>query len=88
MCDYGVDLFKNTATYYSKYRHLYPSSLIRFLVDKFSLIGDGRMLDLGCGTGQLSLRFKDWFEEIIGVDTESEMLANRFSNDNRVDNVR
>lgn len=48
------------------------------------------MLDLGCGTGQLALRFSDWFEEIVGVDTESEMLdeANRLSSDKRLDNVK
>lgn len=83
MSDYGPDLFKGTAWYYSRYRPPYPSSLIRFLVNKFSLNGEGRLLDLGCGTGQLALRFSDWFEEIVGVDTESEMLdeANRLSSD-------
>lgn len=90
MNDYGPDLFKGTAWYYSRYRPLYPSSLIRFLVNKFSLSGEGRLLDLGCGTGQLAQRFNDWFDEIIGVDTESEMLdeANRLSSDNRVENVK
>lgn len=89
MNEYGPDLFKGTAVYYSEYRPQYPSSLIRFLIQKFSLNGEGRLLDLGCGTGQLALRFSDWFEEIIGVDTESEMLdeANHLSKVHRVDNV-
>ncbi|OME74583.1 SAM-dependent methyltransferase [Paenibacillus odorifer] len=89
MNEYGPDLFKGTAVYYSKYRPQYPSSLIRFLIQKFSLNGEGRLLDLGCGTGQLGLRFSDWFEEMIGVDTESGMLeeANRLSKIHRVDNV-
>jgi ubiquinone/menaquinone biosynthesis C-methylase UbiE len=89
MDEYGPDLFKGTAMYYSKYRPQYPSSLIRFLIQKFSLNGEGRLLDLGCGTGQLALRFRDWFEEMIGVDTESEMLeeANRLSEIHRVDNA-
>lgn len=90
MNDYGSELFKGTAWYYSRYRPLYPSSLIRLLVNKFALSGEGRLLDLGCGTGQLALRFNDWFDEIIGVDTEAEMLdeANRLSIDNRVENVK
>ncbi|WP_339315975.1 class I SAM-dependent methyltransferase [Paenibacillus sp. FSL R10-2734] len=90
MNEYGPDLFKGTATYYSEYRPQYPSSLIRFLIHKFSLNGEGRLLDLGCGTGQLALRFSDWFEEILGVDTEQEMLdeAIRLSNNYRVDNFR
>ncbi|NOU74997.1 methyltransferase domain-containing protein [Paenibacillus sp. LMG 31458] len=89
MMDYGADLFKGTAWYYSRYRPIYPSSLLRFLVNKFSLNGEGRLLDLGCGTGQLTLKFNDWFQEIIGVDTEPEMLneALHLSNVNRVDNA-
>ncbi len=63
MTDYGDELFKDTAWYYSRYRPIYPASLIRYLIDKFSLDGNGRMLDLGCGTGQLAFRFADWFEE-------------------------
>jgi ubiquinone/menaquinone biosynthesis C-methylase UbiE len=90
MNDYGTELFKGTAWYYSKYRPLYPSPLTRFLVNKFSLNGEGRLLDLGCGTGQLTLRFIDWFEEILGVDTELEMLdeAKRLSKENRVYNIK
>lgn len=89
MNEYGPDLFKGTAVYYSEYRPQYPSSLIRFLIQKFSLNGEGRLLDLGCGTGQLALRFSDWFEEMIGVDIENEMLeeANRLSKIHRVNNV-
>lgn len=74
MNHYGEDLFKGTARYYSRYRPLYPASLIRFLIDKFSLDGSGQMLDLGCGTGQLAFRFSDWFEKIVGIDTEPEMI--------------
>ncbi|ETT45377.1 MULTISPECIES: class I SAM-dependent methyltransferase [Paenibacillus] len=89
MNDYGPDLFKDTASYYTRYRPLYPSSLIRYLVNKFSLNGEGRLLDLGCGTGQLAQRFTDWFEKIVGVDTELEMLeeAKLLSKYNRVENV-
>lgn len=90
MKDYGSDLFKGTACFYSQYRPLYPSALIRLLVDKFSLNGEGRLLDLGCGTGQLALRLTDWFDQIVGVDTESEMLdeAKRLSSYKRVENVK
>ena len=89
MKDYGEDLFKGTAWYYSQYRPLYPASLIRYLISKFSLDGKGHMLDLGCGTGRLSFRFSDWFEEIVGVDTEREMIqeAIRLSREIRVENI-
>lgn len=89
MAAYGEDLFKGTASYYSRYRPMYPASLIRFLVERFSLDGRGRMLDLGCGTGQLAFRFSDWFEGIVGIDTEPEMIeeAIRLSKEFRAENV-
>lgn len=86
----GEDLFKGTASYYSQYRPIYPSSLIRFLVECFSLDGSGNMLDLGCGTGQLTFRFSDWFGKVIGVDTDQEMIeeAKRISKEVRLENVK
>lgn len=89
MEDYGKDLFKGTSWYYSRYRPIYPSSLIRFLITKFSLNGKGHMLDLGCGTSQLAFRFSDWFEKIVGIDTEPEMIeeSKRLSKDVRVENM-
>ena len=88
MKNYGHDLFKGTAWYYSRFRPLYPASLIRFLIDRFSLDGEGHMLDLGCGTGQLAFRFADWFESIVGIDTEPEMIeeARRLEKEFRADN--
>lgn len=41
--NYGDDLFKGTAWYYSRFRPIYPSYLFRFLVNKFSLDGQGNM---------------------------------------------
>ena len=89
MINYGDQLFKGTAWYYSRYRPLYPGTLIRFLRDRFSLDGKGHMLDLGCGTGQLAFRFADWFEGIVGIDTEPEMIqeAIRLAKELRVDNL-
>ncbi|MGD7008569.1 class I SAM-dependent methyltransferase [Metabacillus sp. 84] len=86
MKNYGKDLFKGTASYYAKYRPVYPPELVRFLVNRYSLDGTGRLLDLGCGTGQLTLRFADWFERITGIDPEEEMLieAKRRSEDARI----
>lgn len=34
----------------------------------------GTMIDLGCGTGQIALRMFDWFDTVLGIDTEIEML--------------
>ncbi|MEN1968403.1 class I SAM-dependent methyltransferase [Lentibacillus sp. N15] len=75
MKKYGNDLFKGAAQYYAKFRPMYPSSLIRYLVHKFSLNGEQYLLDLGCGTGRLTIRFSDWCNKIVGIDTEPEMIA-------------
>jgi ubiquinone/menaquinone biosynthesis C-methylase UbiE len=87
--DYGPELFKGTAQYYCKYRPAYPPELIRWIVNRFELDGRGRLLDLGCGTGQLTVRFADWFEKITGLDNEAEMLqeAHRITDEMRICNV-
>lgn len=87
--DYGESLFKGTASYYSRYRPVYSATLIRFLRSRFSLDGTGNMLDLGCGDGRLTLRFSDWFETIVGIDTEPEMImeAERLSKELRIENI-
>lgn len=74
MQKYGDELFAGTALFYSRYRPLYPASLIRFLIQRFALDGTGQMLDLGRGDGRLALRFVDWFEKIMGIDQEAEMI--------------
>ncbi|WP_246001331.1 class I SAM-dependent methyltransferase [Oceanobacillus piezotolerans] len=86
---YSDELFKGTAWYYARYRPIYPATLVRYLIDKFNLDGKGQMLDLGCGTGQLALRFADWFESIVGIDTEPEMIqeAKRLVKELRTDNL-
>ncbi|KQL50871.1 methyltransferase [Heyndrickxia shackletonii] len=89
MNKYGNELFKGAAPYYSKYRPIYPSSLIRYLVDKFSLNGEQQLLDLGCGTGHLTIRFSDWCKKIVGIDRESEMIeeARRVHQEIRIGNI-
>jgi len=86
---YGNELFKGAAPYYTKYRPIYPSSLIRYLVDKFSLDGEQQLLDLGCGTGHLTIRFSDWCKKIVGIDRESEMIeeARRIHQEIRIGNI-
>lgn len=69
------DLFKSTAGYYAKYRPPYPPELIEHLVNRFELDGTGRLLDIGCGTGQLTIPLAIYFESAIGLDPEPEMLV-------------
>lgn len=69
------DLFSSTAWYYARYRPGYPQELFDLVIDRFGLDGTGRMLDLGCGTGQMILPLAGHVAEVIGMDPEPEMLA-------------
>ncbi|MGD1003501.1 MAG: class I SAM-dependent methyltransferase [Minisyncoccia bacterium] len=68
------DLFKGTAWYYARYRPGYPKIFFHYIAKEFNLDGNGRLLDLGCGTGQLAIPLSKYFQEIIAVDPEQEML--------------
>ncbi len=67
-------LFMGTAYYYAKYRAKYPPEFFEHITKIFHLDGKGRLLDLGCGTGQITLPFARYFAEVVGLDPEQEML--------------
>ena len=69
------DLFKSAGYYYARYRNHYPEELFVRLSEIYCLDATGRLLDLGCGTGQLILPLASYFQEVVGLDTEPEMLA-------------
>lgn len=69
------DLFAGTAWYYARYRPSYPDAVFGRLRAAFRLEGTGRLLDLGCGTGELGRLLHADFEEVVGLDLSSDMLA-------------
>lgn len=69
------DLFTGTAQWYARYRPGYPEPFFAHVVARFGLGGTGRLLDLGCGTGQLTLPLAGYVSEAVGMDPEPEMLA-------------
>lgn len=77
------------ATYYHRYRHGYPSAVIDALVAAFKLTGQDVTVDLGCGTGQLTLPMARRLRAVIGVDVEPDMLeqAQQAARDADVRNV-
>jgi len=50
-------LFQGAAAYYSRFRPEYPAASLDWIVSEFGLCGMGRLLDVGCGTGQASVPF-------------------------------
>jgi 2-polyprenyl-3-methyl-5-hydroxy-6-metoxy-1,4-benzoquinol methylase len=71
----GRGLFTGTAWHYARYRPGYPKPFFDSIVAQFRLDGTGRLLDLGCGTGQLTLPLAEHVAEAVGMDPEPEMLT-------------
>jgi ubiquinone/menaquinone biosynthesis C-methylase UbiE len=71
----AIDVFAGTAPYYARYRAGYPAEMFAAWTRAFGLNGRGRMLDLGCGTGHIALPLHGYFEQVIGIDLNSEMLV-------------
>lgn len=68
--------FRSTAAYYTRYRVPYPDELIMRISERTGLKPGGRLLDLGCGPGQLGIAFARLSgAEVIGMDPEPEMIA-------------
>ncbi|MGC4765094.1 class I SAM-dependent methyltransferase [Micromonospora sp. DT46] len=63
------------ATYYAKHRRGYPPEVLDALVGTFGLSAEDAVVDLGCGTGQLSLPLAARVGTVIGVDPEPDMLV-------------
>jgi SAM-dependent methyltransferase len=72
--NFGPDLYRGTAACYDRYRPPYPDVLIDDLVLRTRADGTGRLLDLACGTGQVSFALRGWFAEIWAVDQEPDMI--------------
>lgn len=68
-------LFAGAAPWYSRYRLPYPDALIADLVEHCRLDGRGRLLDLGCGPGTLTLPLAPHFEHVIAIDPDPGMIA-------------
>ncbi|MFL5759705.1 MAG: class I SAM-dependent methyltransferase [Thermomicrobiales bacterium] len=69
-----IDRFAGTAEYYAKYRPGYPSAVFDRVRSAFRLDGNGRLLDLGCGTGEIARPLHTDFEDVVGLDISQEMI--------------
>jgi ubiquinone/menaquinone biosynthesis C-methylase UbiE len=68
-------LFTEAAKYYARYRPGYPEAFFAKVGEEYKLDGTGRLLDLGCGTGQLAIPLASGFNEVVGIDPEGTMLT-------------
>jgi ubiquinone/menaquinone biosynthesis C-methylase UbiE len=63
------------AEFYHRYRRGYPAAVFDALVESFGLTPDDVAVDLGCGTGQVTVPLAARVRAVVGVDPEPDMLA-------------
>lgn len=68
-------LYAGSAAYYLRGRMPYPPELADALRNELGLDGTGRLLDVGCGPGPLTLLLAPLFERAVGVDADADMVA-------------
>ncbi|WP_158744725.1 class I SAM-dependent methyltransferase [Acidisphaera sp. L21] len=67
--------FRSAAAHYLQGRPAYAPALFGDVALLCGLNGTGRLLDLGCGPGQLATAFRSYVASAIGMDPEPEMLG-------------
>jgi SAM-dependent methyltransferase len=72
---YDPTIYRGSAPYYARGRPPYSPTLVTTLAAELGLDGSGRLLDVGCGPGVLTIELAGRFAEAIGLDPDAEMLA-------------
>lgn len=72
---FRTDLYRGTAPFYDRYRRPYPQDLLNDIVERLPVSGDGTLLDLACGTGQIAIPLADHFATVWAVDQEEESVS-------------
>ncbi|MGO9078487.1 MAG: class I SAM-dependent methyltransferase [Streptosporangiaceae bacterium] len=67
-------LYAGSAAYYAQGRLPYPRELAAALRDALGLDGTGRLLDVGCGPGSLTLPLAPLFAAVTGIDPDRGMI--------------
>lgn len=68
------NLYAGAAPYYVVGRVPYPPELADRIADELQLDGSGRLLDVGCGPGSVTLLLADRFAAAVGIDADPGML--------------
>ncbi len=71
----AIDLFSGTSKYYSRFRVPYPETLFSQLLETVGVTGEGQLLDLGCGTGEIAVPLSPYFFNVTAVDRDPSMLT-------------
>jgi SAM-dependent methyltransferase len=72
---YDPTIFQGTAAHYVQGRPPYSRALAATLAAELGLDGTGRLLDAGCGPGSITIELASYFEQVVGLDPDPDMLA-------------
>lgn len=72
--EWDETLFSGSAAYYGIGRMPYPPDLCDAIGAELDLDGAGRLLDVGCGPGSLTLMLAPMFASAVGVDADADMI--------------
>ncbi len=73
--EWDPTLYAGSAAFYATGRVGYPPQLVEQIAEALDLPGVGRLLDIGCGPGSLTLLLAPLFAEAIGVDADPDMIT-------------
>jgi SAM-dependent methyltransferase len=73
--EWDESLYAGSAPHYVTGRMPYPLRLAEAIRDELGLDGTGRLLDVGCGPGSLTLVLSRFFDSAVGVDADPDMIA-------------
>ena len=87
---YDRTIYLGSAAHYRYGRPPYSPELEAVLAQQTGLDGNGRLLDVGCGPGVLTVRLAHLFAHAVGLDPDADMLAegSRAAREKRVTNIR
>lgn len=71
----NLGFHSDVVDFYQRYRRGYPPETIAAIAQHLALTPDDIVLDLGCGTGQLTRPLAARTRKVIGMDPEPDMLA-------------
>ncbi len=75
MVRYDPTTYNGAAAHYRYGRPGYSPGLEALAAEQLGLDGSGRLLDVGCGPGILTVRLAHLFGQAVGLDPDQEMIA-------------
>jgi SAM-dependent methyltransferase len=72
---YDRSFYDGAAVHYRYGRPAYSPRLEALLAEELGLDGSGRLMDVGCGPGILTVRLAHLFEGAVGLDPDPAMIA-------------